>query len=63
MTDTSWYFDPTTRSVSQGKQKGWDRRMGPYASREEAENALNLAAQRNDAADAYDAAEDDDEVN
>ena len=32
--------------------------MGPYATREEAERAIEIAKARNEAADAYDEAED-----
>ena len=32
--------------------------MGPYATREEAEHAIEIAKARNEAADAYDAEDD-----
>lgn len=35
--DQKWFFDPTTKEVSQGKTSGWENRMGPYDTREEAE--------------------------
>ena len=52
--DQKWFFDPTTKEVSQGKTSGWENRMGPYDTREEAENAIEIAQARNDAADAAD---------
>ncbi|MBZ8178460.1 hypothetical protein GP475_08145 [Corynebacterium poyangense] len=50
--DTQWFYDPSTGEVSQGKEKGWDNRMGPYSSEAEARQALSIAAERNKAADA-----------
>lgn len=57
-TDSQWYFNPSTGEVSQGKTEGFDDRMGPYASEEEARNAINTAEQRNAAADKADAEDD-----
>ena len=59
MADEQYYYNPSTGEVTQGKEASWDNRMGPYASREEAENALAIAAQRNKAADAAEEADDD----
>lgn len=56
--EKKWYFNPSTGEVTEGAEDSWDNRMGPYASREEAENALKIAAARNAAADA--AEEEDD---
>lgn len=56
--DQKWFFDPTTKEVSQGKTSGWENRMGPYDTREEAENANGIAQARNDAADAADEEDD-----
>lgn len=54
MTDEKFYFNPTTGEVTQGKVASWDNRMGPYDTREEAAHALEIAAQRNKAADEAD---------
>ncbi|MCQ9352316.1 hypothetical protein NQ015_01935 [Corynebacterium sp. 153RC1] len=51
---SDWYYNPETKQVEQGKVSGFDKRMGPYASKEEAERALDIVQQRNEAADAYD---------
>ena len=52
------FFDPATKEVSQGKTSGWENRMGPYDTRKEAENAIEIAQARNDAADAADKEDD-----
>ena len=49
--DQQWYFDTRTRTAVQGKQKGFQDRMGPYPSKQAAEQALETAKARNDAAD------------
>ncbi|MCL3860693.1 SPOR domain-containing protein [Actinotalea sp. K2] len=49
-----YYFDPTTGEVTQGKARSWTGRMGPYATREEAQRALEKAADRTDAWDEAD---------
>ena len=56
--DKQWYYDTSTGQVTQGAESGWNNRMGPYATREEAEHAIEIAKARNEAADAYDEAED-----
>ncbi|MDY3126764.1 MAG: hypothetical protein SOW59_01345 [Corynebacterium sp.] len=56
--DSQWFYNPTTGGVSQGKESGWDERMGPYATEEEARNALAKAKERNQAADAAEKADD-----
>lgn len=56
--DEQWYYDTATGKVTQGAESGWDNRMGPYATREEAEHAIKIAKARNEAADAYDAEDD-----
>lgn len=58
--DHKWYFNVATGEVTQGKQSGWENRMGPYDSEEEARHALDIAEQRNAAADAQDDAWDED---
>ncbi|WPF65507.1 MULTISPECIES: SPOR domain-containing protein [unclassified Corynebacterium] len=52
--EAQWFYHPTTGEVTQGLGGSWTDRMGPYATREEAEQALEKAAQRNDAYDAQD---------
>ena len=47
-----WYFDTETGQAEQGKATGWENRMGPYATKAEAENALERAKERNEAWDA-----------
>ena len=54
MADEKFYYNPTTGEVTQGKVASWDNRMGPYDTREEAAHALEIAAQRNKAADEAD---------
>lgn len=54
MADSKWYFDTKTGEVAQGKIISWDNRMGPYDTKEEAQHALKIAAERNDAADEWD---------
>lgn len=52
-------FQPLYWEVTEGKVAGWNDRMGPYDSKELAENAFEIARKRNDAAD--EAEEDDDD--
>lgn len=59
MADDQYYYNPATGEVTQGKADSWDNRMGPYATREEAEHALSIANERTRRADAADAADDD----
>ncbi|GAB2601687.1 SPOR domain-containing protein [Pseudactinotalea suaedae] len=44
---TAYYFNTETSQVEQGYKSDWTSRMGPYRTREEAENALSIAARRN----------------
>lgn len=53
-----WYYVPSTGEVAEGKTRSWANRMGPYATREEALNALKIADARNDVADAQDEEDD-----
>ena len=59
MAEEKFYFNPSTGEVTQGKVASWDNRMGPYDTREEAERALETAAQRNQVADDQDEAWED----
>ncbi|MEV7972117.1 SPOR domain-containing protein [Cellulomonas sp. NPDC089187] len=57
-----FYFNVETGEVEQGKQSSWSSRLGPYPTREAAEEALSTARQRTAAWDEEDrrrAAEDD----
>ena len=37
MSEEQWYYDIATGQALQGKVTNWDNRMGPYATRAEAE--------------------------
>ncbi|MBB1039835.1 MULTISPECIES: SPOR domain-containing protein [unclassified Dietzia] len=54
MTEEQWYYDIALGKAVQGKVTNWDNRMGPYATRDEAEAALAKAKSRNEAWDAED---------
>lgn len=58
MSDEQFYYNPSTGEVTQGMQASWDNRMGPYDTREEAEAALQIAAQRTKQADNEDERDD-----
>lgn len=58
MADEKFYFDTKTGEVTQGKATNWDDRMGPYDTREEAENALKIASARNKSAEREEEADD-----
>lgn len=49
-----WWFNLRTQSVEQGPGDPNSERMGPYATRAEAEGALERAKARNEAWDAAD---------
>lgn len=51
MSDDGWYYDVRTGQVSQGKDPNALNRMGPYPDRETARRALEIASERNKAAD------------
>ncbi len=52
MADGEWWYDLVTKSAVQDTRAGKIAdRLGPYASREEAEQALDKVAERNDAYD------------
>lgn len=56
--DQKWYYNPSTGEVTQGKEGSWDDRMGPYDSEAEARNAIDIAQQRNKAAEVEEEADD-----
>lgn len=41
-----YYYDVSTGEVVQGLTHSWQHRMGPYATRAEAEHALQTARER-----------------
>jgi hypothetical protein len=52
MADGDWWYDLKTKSAVQDSRAGRVAdRLGPYASREEAERALEKVAERNEAYD------------
>lgn len=56
---TEWYFNHRTGEVEEGPQSLGSDRDGPYASREDAARAPEIARERSRAWAAEDAAEDD----
>ena len=48
---TQYWFNTKTKQVEQGRQSHYTDLMGPYASRGEAQKALDTATVRNDAWD------------
>ncbi|MGO1591818.1 MAG: hypothetical protein ACTHW1_04735 [Ancrocorticia sp.] len=53
---TEYYFNTRTGSVEKGKKSGWQDRMGPYVSPEEALRAYKIARERTKRADDDEAA-------
>lgn len=52
MADDQWWFDLKTKTAVQDRKAGRSAdRLGPYASREEAERALQRVEERNEAFD------------
>ncbi len=51
-----YYFNLETKQVEEGPQSPSSELMGPYATREEAARALQIAARRNESWDDEDAA-------
>lgn len=56
--DEKWFYDLSTKEVSQGKSAGFENRMGPYDSEAEARKAIEIAAARTEAGDDWDEADD-----
>ncbi|APT92156.1 hypothetical protein CPHO_03820 [Corynebacterium phocae] len=52
--DEKWFYNLSTGEVTEGPESSWANRMGPYDSRQEAEDALKIAQERNEEADAQD---------
>jgi hypothetical protein len=52
MAENEWWYDLKTKSAVQDRRAGKAAdRLGPYASREEAEGAMDRVAARNEEAD------------
>ncbi|WP_265522004.1 SPOR domain-containing protein [Oerskovia flava] len=49
-----FYYDTRTGEVARGPVASWTHRMGPYPTREAAENALATARERSEAWDEED---------
>ncbi|AIK88449.1 hypothetical protein [Corynebacterium glutamicum] len=56
--DLKWFYDLATGKVFQGKVSGFETRMGPYDTEEEAHYAISIAAARTKAAEIWDDKED-----
>ncbi len=50
-----YFFNTRTHAVEEGRVSSWEDLMGPYATREEAEHALDKARKRSAAWDDDDA--------
>ncbi|WP_408003877.1 SPOR domain-containing protein [Puerhibacterium puerhi] len=51
---TQYWYNTATGEVEEGHRSGWTHLMGPYATREEAQAALDKARARSEAWDADD---------
>lgn len=54
-----YWYNVQTHEVEKDAQSGWQSLIGPYDSREQAEQALAKVQERNAAADALDDEDDD----
>jgi len=54
---TEYWYNTQTRQVEEGHQSDWRNLLGPYGTRDEAENALTTARQRTEKWDAEDRAD------
>ncbi len=45
--EKEWYYNTVTGNVEYGMLSPAEQRLGPYATREEAEHALDIARERN----------------
>jgi hypothetical protein len=55
MADGDWWYDLNTKQAVQDDKAGKAAdRLGPYATREDAEHALETVQQRNESADQWD---------
>ncbi|ALV45465.1 hypothetical protein MB46_08150 [Arthrobacter alpinus] len=55
-----YWYNVETHEVEKDAQSGWKSLIGPYETHAEAEQALAKVRERNEAADALDAADDED---
>lgn len=51
-----YFYNTSTKMVEKGRLSSWEHLLGPYGTREEAEKAAQIAAERNEAWDAADKA-------
>ncbi|WP_434994665.1 SPOR domain-containing protein [Arthrobacter sp. Ld5] len=51
---TEYWFNVRTHEVEEDRQSDWSQLIGPYATRAEAEKALEKVQQRNEAWDGDD---------
>ncbi|UZN01714.1 SPOR domain-containing protein [Cellulomonas sp. S1-8] len=49
-----YFYNTRTREVEEGRNSDWSQLMGPYATREEAQHALDIARARNEEWDQQD---------
>ena len=49
--DEQYWYDTSTGEVHRGRSGSWSHRMGPYPTREAAQEALETARRRSDAWD------------
>lgn len=49
-----YFYNTRTHEVEEGRRSDWSQVMGPYATREEAQAALETARSRNEAWEAQD---------
>jgi hypothetical protein len=54
MSETQYWYNTATREVEEGHRSTWKNLMGPYPTREAAEQALARAAARTQAWDEQD---------
>ncbi|MBT2504112.1 SPOR domain-containing protein [Curtobacterium sp. ISL-83] len=52
--ESQWWFNEKTHAVEQGPQSPQRDRIGPFATREDAANALDRIRENNERADAED---------
>lgn len=54
---TQYWYNTATGQVEEGRRSDWSAVMGPYATREDAQHALEKARARSEAWDAQDEAD------
>ena len=52
MANREYWYNTKTGKVEEGRQSVWTQLMGPYKTEEEARNALETAAERNESFEA-----------